>query len=583
MGEPKPTLGRRDRRWSLQREYVRLLVLAVLVPTLLLAGLALWRDVHSRQQQLSERLGAVAQFSARTIDEFLISHRGVLELVAERRSLEGPLVEYSDWAGDLARLRKLYRGFVTLLVSDAEGVVRISEPLLAATPQRVRRVDDRAYFREPARTGAAYISDVFRGRAQGTEPLVAVSAPLMPGGRFAGVLEGSIPVATFATINEEFLLQRGYVMLLLDRNGDVIHASAGLPFVPVSGLGTGAPAQAIRALRPFSAASEPTVIQGVLPGGADAYAAKATLQAGWQLVLLAPAEVLARELRLQALTLLGLLSLVLLAGLAASWRQLRLLTGSVNQLLHTLERFAIEHVEQPIAPDAMPRELAPLALALNETSARLGNAYSAISRSLDEQTALRASLEITVAEREREVERRTAQLREAVAELERLSRTDALTGCANYRAFRDLIATFWQEARDTGRPLSLLALDIDHFKDFNDQYGHQSGDHALARFAGAVRSALFHGSDVLARTGGEEFMVFLPGITFEQALLVGERVRQRVRDADIVHGQSPEGRLTVSIGVATMTVDDVEADDILKRADAALYRAKHAGRNRVSP
>ena len=178
--------------------------------------------------------------------------------------------------------------------------------------------------------------------------------------------------------------------------------------------------------------------------------------------------------------------------------------------------------------------------------------------------------------------RRTESLRNAVAELDRLSRTDAMTGSLNYRGFTEAGERLWQAARDTGRPLSVLALDIDHFKRYNDLYGHAEGDGALRRFAGAVRSALLHADDVLARPGGEEFIVFLPGSTLEQAMKVGERVCQRVRDADIVHAASSEGRMTVSIGIATRQSGDDEVEQMLRRADAALYRAKAAGRNRAS-
>ena len=104
----------------------------------------------------------------------------------------------------------------------------------------------------------------------------------------------------------------------------------------------------------------------------------------------------------------------------------------------------------------------------------------------------------------------------------------------------------------------------------------------MRRFAGAVSSALLHADDLLARPGGEEFIVFLPGSTQEQAMRVGQRVCERVRSADIVHAASSEGRMTVSIGVASVLPGDDDVEQMLRRADAALYRAKAAGRNRVS-
>ena len=111
-------------------------------------------------------------------------------------------------------------------------------------------------------------------------------------------------------------------------------------------------------------------------------------------------------------------------------------------------------------------------------------------------------LKTVLEEREHEITERTASLRAVVSELDRLSRTDAMTGCLNYRGFTEAGERLWQEARASGAPLSVLALDIDHFKRYNDLYGHAEGDSALRRFAGAVRSALLHADDVLARPGG---------------------------------------------------------------------------------
>ncbi|HZV22857.1 MAG TPA: GGDEF domain-containing protein, partial [Luteimonas sp.] len=196
---------------------------------------------------------------------------------------------------------------------------------------------------------------------------------------------------------------------------------------------------------------------------------------------------------------------------------------------------------------------------------------------------LRESLEHVVDAREREIAQRTQELRGAVAELDRLSRTDALTGCLNYRGFREVAMVLWQEARASGSPLAALALDIDYFKAYNDRYGHPRGDTALKRFAGAVRSALYHREDIVVRPGGEEFIVFLPDTTLEQALHVAERIVISVQHADIAHADSPVGVLTVSIGVACRLEDDGQDPEVmLSRADAALYRAKNAGRNRVS-
>jgi diguanylate cyclase (GGDEF)-like protein len=300
-------------------------------------------------------------------------------------------------------------------------------------------------------------------------------------------------------------------------------------------------------------------------------------------MVLMPKETLDAQLFRTIATMLGLLVAVAAGVLGIAWWQMRRLSMSVHKLLVQMQRFALEHASSPIEPKSMPKELAPLADAMNSLSDRMADAYRATSRSLEEQRRLRASLEQVVDAREREIAQRTAELRNVVAELDRLSRTDALTGCLNYRGFREAANQLWREARENGTMLSALALDIDHFKAYNDRYGHPRGDNALKRFAGAVRSALYHRDDVIVRPGGEEFIVFLPDTTLEQAVRVGERICASVLHADIAHAGSPVGMLTVSIGVATNLPEDGDDPEVmLARADAALYRAKHQGRNRVS-
>lgn len=216
----------------------------------------------------------------------------------------------------------------------------------------------------------------------------------------------------------------------------------------------------------------------------------------------------------------------------------------------------------------MPEELQPLAGGIGDLASRMNAAYGELQEVLDK--------------REQAIDDRTRALSDAVAKLDRLSRTDALTGCLNYRGFREEGLRLWRAAADRAGAFAVLAIDIDHFKAYNDHYGHLHGDGALKRFAGVVRGALLHGDDVLARQGGEEFAVLLPGATLVQAQAAAARIRERLREADIAHAAAPEGRVTASIGIAAMQAGlPVPLGTLLTQADAALYRAKSAGRDRV--
>lgn len=163
--------------------------------------------------------------------------------------------------------------------------------------------------------------------------------------------------------------------------------------------------------------------------------------------------------------------------------------------------------------------------------------------------------------------------------LREMASTDPLTGVANRRSIEHVGAQAIAQARASNEPLSALALDVDHFKQVNDRHGHLTGDQVLARIATTCRDALRH-FDLLGRTGGEEFLVLLPRTRLEHALPIAERLRTAIAAldcSDIADGL----HLSISIGMAELRPQDAQLKDLVARADAALYRAKGNGRNRI--
>ncbi|MDW3686643.1 GGDEF domain-containing protein [Cupriavidus sp. CV2] len=163
------------------------------------------------------------------------------------------------------------------------------------------------------------------------------------------------------------------------------------------------------------------------------------------------------------------------------------------------------------------------------------------------------------------------------AEFEYLAQRDDLTGVLNRRAVLHAGSSELKNRRGSGQPLSLLLMDIDHFKRINDQHGHLVGDRVLAHFAQTVGQALRY-TDYLGRFGGEEFVVLLPHTGMEAALAMAERVRQAVEQQSVIAGQPT---CTASLGLASIEAGEATLDELLARADLALYRAKADGRNRV--
>jgi diguanylate cyclase (GGDEF)-like protein len=166
-------------------------------------------------------------------------------------------------------------------------------------------------------------------------------------------------------------------------------------------------------------------------------------------------------------------------------------------------------------------------------------------------------------------------------DLQRFSYEDALTGLKNRRYFDQLFDHETAVALRKGSPLSLLLLDIDHFKHFNDTHGHEAGDRALQTFAYVLKSR-FRGSDIVCRYGGEEFVVILPGSDMAGAREGAEQLREAVRNEPVVFEGNNLGHLTISIGVATWPSTTDEPGQLFKLADKALYRAKTGGRDNVA-
>ena len=186
----------------------------------------------------------------------------------------------------------------------------------------------------------------------------------------------------------------------------------------------------------------------------------------------------------------------------------------------------------------------------------------------------------------REMLRRAAAeqaLTEAAHNLSLMAATDALTGLANRRTFEDVLDREWRRALREQADISLLMVDADHFKSFNDLYGHQEGDRTLRLLASAIQGSLMRPADLAARYGGEEFVVLLPGCSALGASLIAERVRAAVEALAIPHAGNATSHVTASLGVATMVPGaGKRAAGLVKAADDELYAAKRNGRNTVS-
>lgn len=226
-------------------------------------------------------------------------------------------------------------------------------------------------------------------------------------------------------------------------------------------------------------------------------------------------------------------------------------------------------------------------------SASLADASAKLAGTEDRET-LRAVIERLIAganEMEINNKKLEARLSASRQEIEQLQQnletvriesfTDPLTTLANRKFFDAALANALAAAKESNQPLSLLMVDVDHFKTFNDKYGHVTGDQVLRLVAISVKQNV-KGQDIAARYGGEEFVVALPNTTLQSALAVADQIRRAVMGKELMKRSSGErlGRVTISIGAAAVRPND-SAQTLIERADACLYAAKRNGRNRV--
>lgn len=168
-------------------------------------------------------------------------------------------------------------------------------------------------------------------------------------------------------------------------------------------------------------------------------------------------------------------------------------------------------------------------------------------------------------------------------ELRHLSASDGLTKLANRRHFDLTLESEWKRTQRAGEEMSVILCDVDHFKKYNDTYGHQMGDTCLVRVAQCLAAGASRPGDLAARYGGEEFVLVLPNTPLANAMVVANRVRAAIEAMDIPHSASSYGRVTISLGVSSTACRSQQPGDLVSHADEALYGAKEHGRNRALP
>ena len=563
---------------TLRGGVTRSVAVLAIVPALTLTVMTASHRAEDRLRNDRMLIAESAGSAAAQVEAFLARHVTGVRSAAETLSLGGEpdAARIRQW---LLKYHPIYPDFLTMLTADASGLIRSGSRYVDGraqlAPPQGRAVNDREYFRVPMEAGRDYVSNAFRGRGFGTDPLIAIASPVLVDGEPWGVVQGSLNVRAFERLADSYRRLLGASFLLVDAQGLVIYAGAetGYDFLePVRD-------------RPLGRLLEdPTLVEVTSRDGlTPLVAGHARTATGWHVILLKPKPTF-RAMLDDVLAVAGwwLLLVALLAGTLA-FGLARRVTRPMERLTRALDAYEVGQRSPFRAIDRLPSEYREVFRHLHGFAVRHANRHRQLAQSLAQEARLREELQQVLDRRELEILDRTRQLAVANQELQRLSRTDALTGLPNRRAFDESHERLWRAAARDGAWLSVILFDVDFFKRYNDRYGHPAGDEVLKRIAAALPLCLNRPADVAARYGGEEFAVVLGDTGLDGAHSVAERIRAAVAELGIEHWDATERLVTISLGVAAVHAQPTaDPADVLVRADAALYVAKQQGRNRVA-
>ncbi len=545
----------------------RLMVLAVIAIVPLLVD-----RVHEVELDRGERIGAAykqALGSARQAiaaqNEVVVGARALLHAVASARATFAASNEscnqfLANTAGPVPWIK-------ALSVANVQGII-----VCSSYPEAIGLdVSDRPHFIGAVDSGDFVLSDFFYGTRVNAPILIAALAQRGPNGGAAAVVLGSLDLNWFSRAATTLELPFSSVMLMIDGEGSVIAHH------PNSDDWVGRKFKDHPLVREFLARPDGVVTETSLDGVrrifgfAQLPGTRARLAVGFD-----ESEVLARVNRAMWTDFAKLAFIAGLVLIGIWFGGERLLVKPIRALAATASRIGRGEVKTHAVDMPWVAEFIPLAVALDDMSAQL-------------------------VAREQELRDSNSQLRE-------LANIDALTGLANRRTFNTQLAAEWKMAAKLQQPLAVLMIDVDHFKLFNDHYGHVQGDACLRKVAGVLKAATrtapaptaqvptahmppsYRGiaadsrkSDFAARYGGEEFAVVLQGAGLEAAQRVAERLRRGVEELLMAHAGASWGFVSISVGVACVVPTAQDDPQLLTEiADAALYQAKQRGRNTVA-
>ncbi|ASP47473.1 sensor domain-containing diguanylate cyclase [Cognaticolwellia beringensis] len=506
-----------------------------------------------QQQQIEDKIDISSQYLGRIVESYVDDHTKAVAQIANELSA----IEPSRYNDALVKIHQLYPGFITMLVTNQEANIVASSPriLMKDIPQSGVSVADRSYFTEAFFNQSVYVSPVFLGRGFGADPIIAISAPIYVknNNEPAGVVEGSLNLNLFEKVNSYAANDREIDVVLTDGNDNVIYAESSLGLSQLSKFNF--------TFNQHTNSNNFMIIESNGSNNIRYLYRQVTLNNGWKIFVLIEHKQILKLIEQQYLTIFISLFLIFM-----------LVVLLANQFANTLNK--------------------PLVFALNELAHGDGKTgykaipYDAPTEFLTLYDELQQSKEKLLKQQfilEEKVSKRTKDLNKANKALKELANIDSLTGLYNRRYLEDKFSELQAILSRNNAAMVVAMLDLDHFKKLNDEYGHLIGDNCLAYISGVMKRKFDRRSDIVARFGGEEFIIVTQSDDQNGVIQKLEEFREELAQHSFPHLSHQFVGITISIGVVTANAKfSADIDDWISLADEQLYQAKHNGRNQLA-
>ena len=551
---------RMDVSWRQQprikRKLSQQLVYAIIIVTtlaLISASLYISRGlIVSSHQATQSSLENRAQKLADSIHFFVNNQKSAIVIAANWMS-HGQNI---DRQTVLEQTHLSYAGFLTMLVADKSGEIVNASPASLMSSMTESSVKDRDYFQQAINNQSLFLSPVFLGRGFGRSVIIAISAPYYQNNDFttpAGIVEGSLDLSFLQIFTET---QSGIIpikTIITDQHNKIIYADPTLNIEPLAEFQFDAIS---------NAAEQQRFIMSSMPNEVFAYAKKVT-PAGWQVYTIIDFDLIIKAMEQEYLAIFVSLLFTLIMSAIVAFLFGQRITKPLNFIIQQINKFDNKAIDtfKPLRESA---------------AVEINHLYQELKRDKNMVEVHQKNLEQMVNER-------TRALNQANEKLQELALNDGLTKVHNRRYLDNHFAYIQKTAQRNLALMSVIIMDLDHFKRLNDNYGHLAGDEVLVKVASLVSEEFSRETDTIVRFGGEEFLVIAPYITAAALAKKLENLRVKIAETEFVDKDNQQiFRTSSSFGA--IIADAEFSEDLLKWvkvADECLYQAKNSGRNKV--